>query len=89
MKNAILSILEGIHGGLSSKRFALFIFVLAFLGEHVMFYAFGKTPDATLRDELFYTMSGLIVAVFGEGALGIVKGVPPKLMPDPEQGAIK
>lgn len=82
MNPSIKSVLTGIGGGLSSKRVALFLFIFAFFGEHVMYYAFSKSPDATLRDELFYTMSGLILAVFGERALPLIKGEP-KLMPDP------
>lgn len=85
MKQSIQSVLTGIGGTLSSKRVALFLFIFALFAECVMYYAFGKLPEPTLRDEIFYTMSGLIVAVFGETALPILKGVPPKLMADPPQ----
>jgi len=86
MNASVKSILTGISGGLSSKRVALFLFIFAFFGENIVYYILGKSPDATLRDELFYTMSGLIMAVFGETALPILKGTtPPKLMPDPPQ----
>lgn len=86
MNASIKSILTGLGGGLSSKRVALFLFIFAFFAEFIMWYGFGKTPDPVLRDELFYTMSGLIVAVFGEMALPILKGTAPqKLMPDPPQ----
>lgn len=84
MNQSVKSILTGISGGLSSKRVALFLFIFAFFGENIVYYTLGKTPDSVLRDELFYTMSGLIVAVFGEGAIPLIKGgTPPKLMPDP------
>jgi hypothetical protein len=85
MKSALTSVLTGIGGTLSSKRVALFLFIFALFAEYVMYYGFGKLPEPTLRDEIFYTMSGLIVAVFGETALPILKGAPPKLMPDPPQ----
>lgn len=86
MNTSIKSILTGFHGGLSSKRVALFLFIFAFFGEIIVYYTFGKTPDSTLRDELFYTMSGLILAVFGESAIPLIKGsVPTKLMPDPPE----
>jgi hypothetical protein len=74
MKTAIKSILTGIGGSLSSKRVALFLFIFAFFGECALAYG-GKHGDPTLRDELFYTMSGLIVAVFGEGAIPAIKGM--------------
>jgi len=85
MKNAISSVLTGFGGTLSSKRVALFMFIAAFFIEYGVYYLFGKVPEPTLRDELFYTMSGLIVAVFGESAIPLIKGIPPKLMPDPPQ----
>lgn len=80
MKNAILSILKGTGDSLSSKRVALFIFIFAFLAECGLAYVKLTLPD-TLRDELFYTMQGLILAVFGEGAIAVVKGLKEKIAP--------
>jgi hypothetical protein len=74
MKQSIKSVLTGITGTLSSKRVALFLFIFAFFGQCVAWYIFKLKPDDTLRDELFYTMSGLILAVFGEQALPSLKG---------------
>lgn len=81
MRNAIKSILTGIGGSLSSKRVALFIFIFAFLGQSAIWYVFGKLPDPTLRDEIFYTLSGLIVAVFGEQAMPAMRGLKDKIFP--------
>lgn len=72
MKNFIISALSGIRNQISSKRVALFIFIFAFLGESAIFYLWKIEPNPTLRDQIFYTMSGLIVAVFGESAIPIL-----------------
>lgn len=82
-KNFIREMFTGIGNAVSSKRVALFIFIFAFLGENVMWYAFGKAPNPTLGDELFYTLTGLIVAVFGERALPLLRKVKDQLPPDP------
>jgi len=89
MKNAISSVLTGIGNTLSSKRVALFLFIFMFLGEHVMWYVFGKAPQQDLRVELFTLLLGTLTTIFGEPMMNAwmsMKGiVPPKLMPDPPQ----
>jgi len=69
----ILSILTGSGGDLSSKRVALFIFAFAFLGEHVAWYGWRIAPQPTLCDQLYYTLTTLVAAVFGEGVVAIWK----------------
>lgn len=83
MKNRIESILTGTGTTLSSKRVALFLFIFAFFAQCGLAYVKLYLPD-TLRDELFYTMQGLIVAVFGEGAIVAIKGLKEKVMPPDE-----
>lgn len=80
MNPNIKSILTGTLGGLSSRRTALFLFIFAFFAQCGLAYCKLYLPD-TLRDELFYTMQGLIVAVFGEGAIVAIKGLKEKVMP--------
>ena len=85
MNPNVKSVLTGSGGGLSSKRVALFLFIFAFFTQCGMAYAKMFLPD-TLRDELFYTMQGLIVAVFGEGAIVLVKGLKDRVFPTAETG---
>lgn len=77
MKQAIKLILRGVGDGLSSKRVALFIFILMFIGEFVMWYVFGKSPNGDLRVELFTLLLAALMTVFGEPvmqAYGLVFG---------------
>lgn len=84
-KTFIKEMLTGIGNVVSSKRVALFIFIFAFLGENVMWYFFAKPPNPTLGDELFYTLTGLIVAVFGERAIPLLRKAKDALPPDPPE----
>lgn len=89
MNSSVKSILTGVQGGLSSKRVALFLFIFMFVGEHVMWYVFGKAPNPDLRIELFSLLLGSLATIFGEpimNAWASVRGLStPKLMPDPPQ----
>ncbi|HEY4112179.1 hypothetical protein [Puia sp.] len=77
MREALKAILRGAGNGLSSKRLALFIFILMFIGEFVIWYMFAKAPQEDLRVELFTCLLGTLATVFGEPimeAFRLIKG---------------
>lgn len=73
MKEAIKTLLRGAGNGLSSRRFAMFVFILMFIGEHVLWYMFAKAPQEDLRVELFTLLLATLGTVFGEPFLDAYK----------------
>ncbi len=73
--NVFKSILTGIDGTLSSKRVVLFLIVFVFIAVVVVnLYDKTRILEHNLQDQLYQFLVINLSLVFGEGAIGTVKG---------------